>query len=188
MDEDRMKAWQNFMLAHAVIFGQLEAELIAGVGLSMAWYEALLRLHYSPEGRLRMSDLADSLVIAQSSVTRLIDRMERAGLVCREANLSDRRVTYVAMTARGREAFARARPVHLDGVAEHFTQHLDPHEAETLRTIMRRILEANGRGEGQIRNVRPRGTSARANDGARSDTGGARDRAPGSPIRRRRNR
>jgi DNA-binding MarR family transcriptional regulator len=151
-----MQAWRNLIRAHAVVTGELEGELIEKVGLSLAWYEVLLRLQASAHGKLRMSDLADSMLVAQSSVTRLIDRMERAGLVRREPNLLDRRVTMVAMTEEGQRLYARARPIHLRGVAERFGAHVDAEDAETLRRIMRQVLEGNGRSEGETRRAQPR--------------------------------
>jgi DNA-binding MarR family transcriptional regulator len=86
-----------------------------------------------------MSELADAVVLSRSGVTRLVDRMVRAGLVRREACPEDRRSLYAALTPEGTRALKRARPFHLRGVAEHFGRHLSDEEAKTIAAALGRM-------------------------------------------------
>ena len=111
-------------------------------GLSLGWYEVLLHLEESPEGQLRMSELADSMLLSRSAATRFVDRMESAGLVARSECESDRRGHDVTMTRQGREMFRKAGRIHLRGIKEHFAAHLSQEEATVLERTMRRIAAA----------------------------------------------
>ncbi|HKF90654.1 MAG TPA: MarR family transcriptional regulator, partial [Acidimicrobiia bacterium] len=110
-------------------------------GLPITFFDVLIQLSQAG-GRLRMSELADAVLLSRSGVTRLVDRMVRAGLVRREACPTDRRSMYAALTTMGKRALARARPVHLRGVAEHFGRHLSDEEAKTLAAALGRMAPA----------------------------------------------
>ena len=102
LDEPRMGAWRALVAAHASLLRRLDRELEAEHGISMAWYEVLLRLQSAPEGHLRMSELAGSVFLTPSGLTRLVDRMEGGGLVQRADCPTDRRVSWVVITDEGR--------------------------------------------------------------------------------------
>lgn len=142
LDEASLAAWRSFLRAHARIVGRLSAELEQETGLPLNWYEVLLYLYEAPGGRLRMHELADSLLLSRSAATRFVDRMEAAGLVRREPCDHDGRGTNVTMTEEGRRRFRAAAPVHLRGIAEHFASHLGGEEAEALARVMERLAEA----------------------------------------------
>jgi DNA-binding MarR family transcriptional regulator len=89
-----------------------------------------------------MRELADAVLLSRSGLTRLVDRMEAAGLVCREAHASDRRGANAVLTAAGRAALRRAAPVHLRGIEAHFARHLSDAEVETLRAALGRVSGA----------------------------------------------
>src|SRR5439155_21330416 len=101
MDEDRMAAWMALMQAHAAVVAGLEDELLRERGLPLSWHEVLVHLAAAPEGRLRMQDLARSVLLSKSGVTTLVDRMEGHGLGDRTACSSDRRVVYGPIAHRG---------------------------------------------------------------------------------------
>ena len=142
--QERLAAWETFLQAHSVVFDRLEAEMERECGLPLSWYEVLLKLSLTDDGRLRMLDLSRSLLLSKSGVTRLIDRMVEAGLVERESSAQDRRVTWACISDRGRDRFRAAAPVHLRGIEEHFTGHLTDQEVRTLRKALLRVLEASG--------------------------------------------
>jgi DNA-binding MarR family transcriptional regulator len=100
----------------------------------------LLFLEQAPENRLRMSELAASLLLSQSGITRLVDRLEREGLVVRERCDSDGRGYYAVLTAEGRTRFAEARPTHLAGVRGHFLDRLSERDLARLAVAWDRIL------------------------------------------------
>jgi DNA-binding MarR family transcriptional regulator len=89
-----------------------------------------------------MSELADAVLLSRSGVTRLVDRMERAGLVRREECPEDRRALYAALTPKGKRALDRAYPVHVRGIADHFGRHLSDEEAKTLAAALNRMLSS----------------------------------------------
>jgi DNA-binding MarR family transcriptional regulator len=139
IDAGRMAAWRGFLTVYARVVGRLERELADEVDLPLTWYEVLLLLREAPDGRLRMHELADSRLLTRSAATRLVDRIEAAGLVTRSASEADRRGTFVELSPKGLATLRRAAPVHLRGIATHFTSHLSDEEAAVLSTVMARI-------------------------------------------------
>ena len=140
--EQHLAAWRSLLEAHAAVVELLARELEAGRGLPLGWYDVLLTLDQSPEHRLRMQELAQSVLLSKSGLTRLIDRMEAKGLVRREPSPSDRSGAFAVLTPEGRSAFRRAAPVHLRGIQEHFARHLDDDEAATIFDALSRVTAA----------------------------------------------
>jgi DNA-binding MarR family transcriptional regulator len=140
--ERHLAAWRSLLEAHAAVVELLSRELEEGRGLPLGWYDVLLTLDRSPEQRLRMQELAQSVLLSKSGLTRLIDRMEAKGLVRREPSPSDRRGAFAVLTSQGRSVFRRAAPVHLRGIQEHFARHLDDDEAATLFDTLSRVTAA----------------------------------------------
>jgi len=134
-----MDAWRALLAAHASLLRRLDHELEAEHGISMAWYEVLLRLQRAPEGHLAMHELAGSVFLTPSGLTRLVDRMEDAGLVKRAACPTDRRVSWVVITDEGRACLRRASVTHLRGIQRHFGRLLDDHEAAVVQTALARV-------------------------------------------------
>ena len=120
--------------------GVLGEELQDEKGLPLPWYEVLLWLGQAPEGRMRMGELADSLLLTPSGVTRLVDRMEAEGLVQRQQCPSDRRGWNAVITSAGRARLRAAAPVHLRGVEQHFGRHISDEEADLIADILGRVL------------------------------------------------
>ncbi|HEY8374778.1 MAG TPA: MarR family transcriptional regulator [Pseudonocardiaceae bacterium] len=117
---EELAAWRAFLRAHARVTRSLEAELLAEQRLSLAAYDVLVQLDAAPGHRLRMTELADAVLLSRSGVTRLVERLERAGLVVRERSDSDGRGVVAVITQRGRERLRTATGTHLAGVARHF--------------------------------------------------------------------
>ena len=105
-------------------------------------YDVLLGLERAPEQRLRLSELADHVVRSRSGLTRLVDRLEKQGLLRRERCPEDRRGAYAVLTDAGREALGRAWPVYRDAIQRHFASHLQGKEAGVIRQALARVLEA----------------------------------------------
>lgn len=108
-------------------------------GFALAWYDVLIQLAVAPEHRLRMQDLADAIVLTRSGMTRLIDRMEKAGLVRREPVADDRRGAYAVLTEQGRSAYARLAEDHHRKIEERFSSRLSDADLRALRRAMRKI-------------------------------------------------
>lgn len=140
VDADRLAAWRAFLEVHHQVTVALAEELESEVGLPLPWYDVLVQLEEAPEGRRRMQDLADAVLFSPSGLTRLVDRMERAGLVERRPYPGDRRGSYAVLTDAGRERLRATSGVHLRGVREHFADHLTDADAATLRRILTSML------------------------------------------------
>jgi DNA-binding MarR family transcriptional regulator len=138
-DPQRLDAWRAFLRAHAVLTDTLDRELQSERGLPLAWYDVLLSLSEADDGRLRMRDLADRVMLSRSGLTRLVDRMAAASLVSRRPDPDDRRGTLACITDEGMRTLRRAAPVHLRGVHEHFARYLRDDEVPVLREALERI-------------------------------------------------
>lgn len=140
-DEQRLAAWRSLLHLHAALVDRLGHELQEERQLPLSWYDVLLNIHEAG-GRLRMQELARSVLLSKSGLTRLVDRMESAGLVRREACSGDRRGTFAVLTEEGTATFLRAAPIHMRGIQEHFGAHVDDDEAGVLRTVLDKVLAA----------------------------------------------
>jgi len=140
--DQRHDVWPLFLRTYSVLVDRLDSELTAAGGMPLTWFDVLVHLVDAPEGRMRMQDLSTAVLLSKSGLTRLVDRMERAGLLTRGACATDRRVVYAIITASGRSAFDRAAPVAFEGVREHFARHLAPGDEAALRGFFERILTA----------------------------------------------
>jgi DNA-binding MarR family transcriptional regulator len=121
VSETEMRAWQALLHAHEQVTRTLDAELRSEHGISMADYDVLLRLARAPGRTLRMTDLAERVMMSPSGLTRVVDRLVKAGLVRRGRVENDARVMLAGLTDRGREVLRRAAKTHLRGIREHFT-------------------------------------------------------------------
>lgn len=134
--------WPLFLTAHAVLVERIEARL-AGAGLPpLAWYDVLWALERAPERRLRMSELADHVVLSRSNLTRLVDRLEEGGLVARERSEEDRRGAYAVITTEGREVRRKMWPTYEAGIREVFDSQLGEAEARPMAAALQRMLDA----------------------------------------------
>ena len=134
-----LAAWRGFLRVHSGIVRELNTELEVTHALPLAHYEVLLYLDAAPCGKLTMSELAQSVLLSQSGVTRLVDRLVRSGLVVREGCSEDRRVMYARLTDEGREALIEARPTLIEGVRQRFLAHFGDAELDVLADAWERV-------------------------------------------------
>ena len=121
LDTEELAAWRGLLRVHSSMTKALDAELVAEHGLSLSSYEVLLFLADSPAGQLRMSELADGVLLSRSGLTRLVDRLERDGLLRRERCEDDQRGWFAAITREGARSCSGApRKTHLAGVRRRF--------------------------------------------------------------------
>ena len=135
LSTSELVAWRTFLRAHATIVRRLESELVAEHDLPLASYDVLVQLSEAPERRLRMTELAERVLLSRSGLTRLVDRLVRDGLVERQACPEDARGTLAVLTDRGLERLRGAWPTHVRGVAEHMAR-LAPEDVDTLTRLM----------------------------------------------------
>jgi len=139
----RLAAWSTFLRAHARVTRELEHELEAEQDLSLADYDLLHQLAVADGRRLRMSELANRLALSRSGATRLVDRLEAAGLVDRQTCATDRRGYWATVTDAGIGRLRAATPTHLRGVCEHFIDRIPADELEQLRLTLERVIGAD---------------------------------------------
>ena len=143
-DDPRLDGWRAFLGAHARLFRRLDDELRARHDLSLPEYEALLQLAQAPGRRLRMSRLADRVLLSRSGVTRLIDRLEADGSVARTQCAHDARGAEAVLTDAGLARLRAASATHLAGIERHFLAHLDADELSVVQRSLGRIARAAG--------------------------------------------
>jgi DNA-binding MarR family transcriptional regulator len=140
LTDDEGAAWEGFLRAHATIMRALSGELERADGMSLSSYDALLHLARAPKRRLRMTELAEAVVLSPSGLTRLVERLEHEGLVARIKSADDARGAYATLTDLGRARLRKATRSHLTGIRQHFLSQLTPQELQILDDIWQRLL------------------------------------------------
>jgi DNA-binding MarR family transcriptional regulator len=132
-------AFVALLRAHASITRDLSAQLTLEHGLTLSDFEVLLRLSNAPDRRMRRVDLADQVFLSASGVTRLLDGLERQGLVERAACASDRRVVYAVLTDAGAERLRTAAASHFGQVDAIFGARFEAGELAELTGLLDRL-------------------------------------------------
>jgi DNA-binding MarR family transcriptional regulator len=135
---ERLRSWRLFFESALALLDILDAELERDAGISQRWYDVLVHLEESPEG-LPMNLLADRILYSKSGFTRVVDRMEEAGLIRRVRPEQDRRTILVVLTDTGSETLERARRRHRDGIERHFAQHLSDADVKALTRALEKV-------------------------------------------------
>jgi DNA-binding MarR family transcriptional regulator len=141
--EPNLEAWIRFLRAHASLTRQMSARLEADHGLTLNDYDCLVQLAYAPERSLRRVDLARSVLLSPSGITRLLDGLEREGWVEKRSCDSDARVTYAHLTDAGLEKFKSARKTHLADIEEAFGSRFTPEELAAVSSLLGRLLDSD---------------------------------------------
>jgi DNA-binding MarR family transcriptional regulator len=141
--EPNLEAWIRFLRAHASLTRQMSARLEADHGLTLNDYDCMVQLAYAPERSLRRVDLARSVLLSPSGITRLLDGLEREGWVEKRSCDSDARVTYAHLTDAGLEKFKSARKTHLADIEEAFGSRFTPEELEAVSSLLGRLLDSD---------------------------------------------
>jgi DNA-binding MarR family transcriptional regulator len=130
------EAWGALTRTHAAITQRLQEALAQGDFPPLPWYEVLATVAEAPEQRLRMGDLAEALVITRGGLTKLVDRLVKAGLLERTFNETDRRVSYATLLPAGMHLLAEMRPVIVGELEVAFAADLSVEQAEELRRTL----------------------------------------------------
>jgi DNA-binding MarR family transcriptional regulator len=141
-EPEGLAAFAALLQVQAAVVRRLEERLEAHRLVPVAQYDVLLELNAAPGRRLRMQQLSDRVVLSRSRVSRVVDEMERSGLVRREPDPDDRRGSYAVITDDGRAALRKAAPVYLQGIDEEFLAHLTPGERKALERSLTKVLTA----------------------------------------------
>jgi DNA-binding MarR family transcriptional regulator len=135
----RLTVWRSFLRAHAHVMRQLEQDLQAHHKIGLGSYDVLVQLAEAPGRKLRMSELAEAVLLSRSGLTRLVDRMQREGLVERQPDPCDARGLFTVLTPAGLAALKDAAVVHLAGVDELVLARLSDEELGTFKALMSKI-------------------------------------------------
>jgi DNA-binding MarR family transcriptional regulator len=157
--EDRVAAWRGVLLAQNRVVRAIEHDLADTGQVPLSWYDVLLELNAAPGRCLRMQDLSDRVVLSRSRVSRLVDDLERDGLVQRSPDPDDGRASLACITRAGRTALRRAAPVYLRGIEKYFTALLDEDERAIIARALERVVNDNDQ-RSRGRPGRRRGTAA----------------------------
>jgi DNA-binding MarR family transcriptional regulator len=133
------EAWVSMTRTHAAIVGRLQEALAHADFPPLPWYEVLVTVYESPDRRLKMGDLAEALVITRGGLTKLIDRLVKAGLVERTFCETDRRVSYATLTTAGSDMLEEMRPVVRGELEVAFAARLSVDEANELAETLDRV-------------------------------------------------
>ena len=140
--QTHLQMWRSFLEAHSTVVKHLERRMHEQHGLPLAWWDVLIQLADGPEGRLRMGELAESVLLTRSGITRLVDRMIGEGLVEREPCPGDRRGYFAVITQKGKDTIEKIGPDHSKDAWEVFLGHITQEEAELLEQVFNRVLSA----------------------------------------------
>jgi DNA-binding MarR family transcriptional regulator len=135
---ERLQVWRLYFESAMALVDVLDAELQHDAGIPMRWYDALVHLEETPDG-LRMNELAERILYSKSGFTRVVDRMEEAGLVRRVRPENDRRSILVVLTDEGRETMEEARRHHRHSIEQHFSGHLADTDVKALARALEKL-------------------------------------------------
>jgi DNA-binding MarR family transcriptional regulator len=141
-DAAELAAWRGMLQVNAQVTAALDAQMRAEHGLSVSSYEVLLFLADAPDRRLRMSQIADRVLLSRSGLTRLVDRLVQLGYVTRCAAEADGRGSYAELTDAGLDKFHAAQRTHREGVRTYFLDHLSTTDTVILGDIWTRFLSS----------------------------------------------
>jgi DNA-binding MarR family transcriptional regulator len=140
-DSPGVSAWAVLLRTHAAVVPKL-ARAVAGAGLQMSWYDALLVLNAAPDRRMRMSDLGAAAVLSREQISRVVTELERAGFVERVANPDDKRSSFATITPAGRDRLRAVAPTYLAAIEEHFSNHLTAREVAAVASALQKVVAA----------------------------------------------
>jgi len=141
--DPRLLPWIAFIRAHAAVYRRLDAELETEQALSLPDYDALVQLALAEGRRLRMSELAERMVLTRSGVSRLVDRLAAEGFVERVACATDARGAFAALTDAGFQRLRAASPTHLRGIDVHFLAGIPAADRDAFLRVLDGIMIAS---------------------------------------------
>jgi DNA-binding MarR family transcriptional regulator len=133
-------AWRKFLVAHVKLVDSVERDLAQAKLPPLAWYDVLYTLSEATESKLRLHELAQAVLLSRSNLTRLVDRLEIAGLIRKEICQSDRRGAFAVITDEGLKMLDQMWEIYGKGIMKYFACHLDSEEAKILIKILNRFI------------------------------------------------
>jgi len=131
--EQELNAWRLFIKTHALVIEKIEQDLAEQKRVPLTTYDVLIELFEAPDRKLRFGELKEKVILSKSGLTRLVDRMEREGLIRREKSEEDRRGAYAVLTDEGEQALRKAWPVYAKGIKTYFASPLSESQLLSLQ-------------------------------------------------------
>jgi DNA-binding MarR family transcriptional regulator len=138
-DPKFIDAWGYLLRLQSQVVARIEEDLKRRGEISLTWYDVLLTLEKASENRLRMSEIADRIVLSRSALTRSVDKLAAGGYLRREPCRHDERGAYAVLTKKGARALARARPVYWAGIEKYFAGGLTTADISNLERLLEKI-------------------------------------------------
>lgn len=142
LDDKRKEAYRYFLTAHVKLTEELDSALTAANLLPLTWYDVLVSLEMADNHSLRMSELADTVLLSRSGLTRLVDRLEVKGYVERRSCPADRRGFHCVLTPHGLKVREESWPLYSSLIQEMFGSQMTDSEVEEMTKIMKRIVDS----------------------------------------------
>ena len=142
LDESTVKAWARLVRAQQLLLGRVEGELKAAGLPPLSWYDVLLEVNRGAGGRLRQYQIGEQVLLSKYNVSRLLDRLQAAGLIDRQLCEEDRRGANVAITREGKALLRKMWPVYERAIERHFARHLSDPEIGRLAGLLQRLIDA----------------------------------------------
>lgn len=139
LSQEQQQIWRTYLLGSARVSERLDADL-RPYGIDLGEYEILVCLEESPDRRMRMSELADSVHQSRSRLTHTVARMEKSGLVVRQSCPTDRRGVWAQLTDKGFELLSSAAPHHVESVRRILVEAVDPEDFKALGRAFEAVL------------------------------------------------
>jgi DNA-binding MarR family transcriptional regulator len=133
LTDQELSAWRFFIKSHARIIEQIERDLEEEKRVPLSTYDVLIALFEAQDRRLRLQDLTKKVIITKSGLTRLLDRIEKEGLIRRERSETDRRGFYAVLTEEGEQQLRKAWPIYAKGIKSYFASPLSSEELEVVQ-------------------------------------------------------
>lgn len=140
LDEARNHAWKLFLTTHVLVLEAIERDLEQAGLPPLSWYSVLWTLERVPDRRMRLSELAEQVLLSRSNITRLLDRLEAEGLICRERCPNDRRGAFACATEAGLNLRQKMWEVYSKAISKYFGDHLTDDEIKVLSQAFERVL------------------------------------------------
>lgn len=131
--------WRQYLTAHTRVLERIQQQMDEAGLPSLEWYDVLYTLKEAPEYRMRLSELAEEVLLTRSNLTRLVDRLERAGLLQRKACPNDRRGIYAVLTEEGIAMQERMWKVYAEGIANYFATAIPPEDLDCFAAILMKL-------------------------------------------------
>jgi DNA-binding MarR family transcriptional regulator len=141
LNPKHLKIWRLFITSHAKLINQIDSQMQSEGQIPLHWYDVLIELYEAPQSRLRMSELAEKVLLSRSGLTRLVDRLEKVGYLRRELDPNDRRSFFAVLNDEGIVAMRGAWSIYAQGIQHYFTDYLSEEEAVVLERVFWAILE-----------------------------------------------